>query len=586
MTFQSNRTIHVNSDLPEEDQNSELDHDEVAEVEHEADSNIDREGDASLNLRETEELQETNNPYDVQLDRSRPRKFYKRIARSIRNLFYHPPTPEEMAKKSESARRRAEQSMLKKEADKLEEIFWEEFDNAGLVGAKKGFLRKKLRFAWRKSNLQAHYFKVNMKNRPKKVDVDNLADKSLMGNIEVHAGLPVGIRANKDDGVVFRVDRAGNTSGVPAHVTIQEMWDRFPASADGLSIAFGMANNSRPIFWSLADQHHLLIAGTTGGGKSNEIKNIVCTYIRRNSPHRLRFLLIDLKRTDFRVFAGIPHLMQLEGITDDKDIGIIKNKDNVLAAMDWAKSEMDRRFKLFDEDEEKPANIAEFNQHHRLSPLYRLVIIFDEYGAMTDHGDGAKVMDRIVSIAEMGRSAGVHLILSTQTPTTAVINGRIKNNIPAKLAFNCSNLHGSMAILGNGQAHDLAPEGRAILDFKKTMELQTPLMTREVIEATVAGTKEGSFEAIQAKHDVTPEEVMQFALRERKGYLTLQRGNSLYEHFSDRGISRDELQAWLTDWESKEFVVNDVLYRVEKASGRLPRRLVPVEQHEDQEKKA
>lgn len=618
-------TVHKKAELNEEDQDAALQVESAAEADHEVITEVSEEGAANLDVRDIETLQETNNPYDVEIGRGRPRKLFKRIGRAIHNLFYRPPTPEEMAKKSEKQKRQAEDKMLHREADRLEEIFWEEFDNFGLNTEKKGLFKKRLKFKHRRSNLQAHYFKVDMLHRPKKVNVSHVIHDDLLKNLEIACGLPVSIRANMKDGSVFRVDRAGNSSGVPAHVAIQEMWDRFPGHADGLSIGFGMANNTRPIFYSLADMHHLLIAGTTGGGKSNQIKAILCTYVRRNAPNRLKILLIDLKRMDFRPFAGIPHLVTLkllreiveeadeEGhkekwwtvkwitdpdyktepeedqdlidVTDPKDVGIIKDKNRVLQGLDWAKHEMERRFRLFDEDEGKPANIAEYNQHHRDHPLYRLVIVFDEYGAMSDHADGAKTMDRIVSIAELGRAAGIHLIISTQTPTSAVINGRIKNNIPAKLAFNCSNMQGSMAILGNAAAHDLNWEGRAILDFKKTVEMQTPLINKEVIESTVNGARGGSFITIQAKHDVTPEEVMQFALTEKKGYLTLRREFSLYEHFKDRGISREELEGWLKDWEGKEFIVNDVLYEVKPQAARYPRRMVPVEREEKPEEK-
>ena len=109
---------------------------------------------------------------------------------------------------------------------------------------------------------------------------------------------------------------------------------------------------------------------------------------------------------DFRVFSGLPHLITLQTeqdgetiyITDENDIGIVKDKNMVLPALNWAKSQMDARFKMLAEDENQPANIAEYNQFHRANPLFRIVIIFDEYGAITDHEDGATIMIRIIII--------------------------------------------------------------------------------------------------------------------------------------------------------------------------------------------
>ena len=142
-------------------------------------------------------------------------------------------------------------------------------------GPEEGLVPKTAEIQVEKINLQSHYFKINMTRRPQKVTVELVTDKRLLENLEVHCGLPVGVRANKDDGVVYRVDRSVIQVGVPNHVTIQEIWDRIPATADGLTIGFGMASNSRPIYYILADMHHLLIAGTTGGGKSNQIKSIL-----------------------------------------------------------------------------------------------------------------------------------------------------------------------------------------------------------------------------------------------------------------------------------------------------------------------
>ena len=110
-------------------------------------------------------------------------------------------------------------------------------------------------------------------------------------------------------------------------------------------------------------------------------------------------------------------------------------------------------------------------------------------------------------------------------------------------------------------AHDLNREGRSVLDFRKTIEIQTPLMTREIIDATVNGARTGTYETIQAKHDVTPREVIEYALKEKNGYLTLKDEDGLWNHFADRGLTRGELQAWLREWENKEFVVMDVLYQ-------------------------
>lgn len=242
-------------------------------------------------------------------------------------------------------------------------------------------------------------------------------------------------------------------------------------------------------------------------------------------------------------------------------------------------------FWVLDEcDDDLVSNISQYNQKYRNKRLPRIVLIFDEFGAMRDQnkvGDESKVGDAVESVlanlVEMGRSAGIHCILATQTATTKVICGRIKNNAGAKLAFNCSNIEGSKAILGNGGAVNLFTKGRAILDFNRTVEVQTPKMTDDILMETIEGAKTGQFQALQARHDVTPQEVMQYALEKHSGKLALQGDNGIYTFFRSRGISRDELAEWFESWEGNEYVVNDVLYKVSPNSGSQPRRLVAVE---------
>lgn len=510
----------------------------------------------------------------------------RRVIKTIRARWFAPPTKEQLTIKSLKRQRRSEKKMLTNEATAILKLFRNEFLNHGLYFQRKDGKKRNVRFLKTTSSIEAHYIRVDTHRRPEGVHISHLVDDDLLKDLSVDVGRPVSVRYGEDiKGVVYRVDRGGARAGVPEHVMYTEVLDRFPASADGLQIGFGLAQNGKLVSWSLASMPHLVIAGTSGFGKSNFIKSLTGTFLRRNSPDRLRLMLIDVKRTDLKIFAGVPHLIELEGITDQRSKGIVKDKEKVLPALRWLQDEMERRFKLLDEcDDDLVSNISQYNQKYRNKRLPRIVLIFDEFGAMRDQnkvGDESKVGDAVESVlanlVEMGRSAGIHCILATQTATTKVICGRIKNNAGAKLAFNCSNIEGSKAILGNGGAVNLFTKGRAILDFNRTVEVQTPKMTDDILMETIEGAKTGQFQALQARHDVTPQEVMQYALEKHSGKLALQGDNGIYTFFRSRGISRDELAEWFESWEGNEYVVNDVLYKVSPNSGSQPRRLVAVE---------
>lgn len=513
---------------------------------------------------------ENQNPHRQSIHRGGRKKFIIRLMAKIRYMIYHKPTRDEIALKQETDRRRAEAAMLKREAKIYHSRIQGCFEAAGLIQQLKNGGKKRVRFEWWSANLDCHYCKVNLAKRPFGVGVDGLVNEGLLRDMTMSCEHRVSVEWNEHIGVIYRIDRGASRSGVPAHVQIADVWSRFPDSADGLTICFGMSTNSRPIYFSLANMPHMLIGGTTGSGKSTGMNSIICTLIRRNNPSRLKLLLIDLKKVEFDSYLGVPHLLTLSKIAEQ---GIVKDRDRVVPALRWLLGVVEDRYRLLEASGDR--KIERYNQHHRKKPLNRIVLIVDEWASIKLEPKLGEEAERVLTqIAEVGRAVGVHLIVATQTPNSQVLSTRIRNVLPAKLAYSCSNMQGSMAILGNGAAHNLYPPGRAILDFIREHEVQMPNINDAEIDRTVTGVLSGSIEESQSTHDVSLTEILEWSLLEENGRLAVER---IFAKFRERGIRREEIADWMDEIESTEVMVNDLTYTVEPHVGALPRRLVAVD---------
>lgn len=511
-------------------------------------------------------------------------RFVRRVIKTIRARWFSPRTHEQRVARSLAAQRKAEKKILEQEKKDILILFENEFYNHGLYHRKKNGAIKRLRVRSVNSSIEAHYIRIDTRHRPEGVYNDHLKDEALIRDLCIDLQRPVSVRIGEDiGGTVFRVDRGGNRAGVPEHCMFLDALQRLPQSADGLAIILGLAQNSRLVWASLAGMPHLIIGGKSGRGKSNIIKAIIGTLIMRNTPDSISIMLIDVKRTDLKVFGGLPHLMHIPDITDEVDRGIVKDREKVLPALRHVQAEMNRRFKLIDgENDRSITNISDYNQRHRRNRLKRVVVIFDEIGALRDEkGIGDEIEGVMTNLVEMGRSAGIHLVMATQTLTSRVIPTAIKNNC-AKLAFFCPNIHASIAVLGDGAATNIVDKpGRAIADIMAPVEIQTPLMTPDIIKEIVEAGMAGADVNLKARHDVTIQEILMWALANRAGRLTLQGDDGVYTFFRKRGISRDEISDWLNKIEGQEVLVNDVLYRVEAGTGKDPRRLVAVDRKEN-----
>ncbi len=233
-------------------------------------------------------------------------------------------------------------------------------------------------------------------------------------------------------------------------------------SKSKLSVALGKDTASRPMVVDLARMPHVLIAGTTGSGKSSLMNAFINSLLFRNSPDELKLILIDPKRVEFSSYNNIPHLLA----------PVITESEKILSSLKWAMAEMDRRYKLFQSVGVR--NIQGYNEMSGFQALPNIVIFIDELADLMMFAP-VEVEDAITRLAQLARATGIHLVLATQRPSVDVITGLMKANIPCRIAFNVSSMIDSRVILDGPGAEKLLGRGDMLFmppDASKPMRIQ------------------------------------------------------------------------------------------------------------------
>jgi len=213
-----------------------------------------------------------------------------------------------------------------------------------------------------------------------------------------------------------------------------------------LAVSLGLDVSGNPLVADIAKMPHVLVAGTTGSGKSVLINAFISSILFRASPQEVRLILIDPKRVEFTAYNGIPHLLT----------PVIVEPDKILSALKWAMGEMDKRYKIF--SERGVRNIDSYNELSGFQALPYIVVVVDELADLMMFAP-VEVEDAIARIAQMARATGIHLVIATQRPSVNVITGLIKANIPTRIAFNVSSMIDSRVILDSPGAEKLLGRG-------------------------------------------------------------------------------------------------------------------------------
>lgn len=213
-----------------------------------------------------------------------------------------------------------------------------------------------------------------------------------------------------------------------------------------LAVSLGLDVSGNPLIADISKMPHVLVAGTTGSGKSVLINSFIASLLFRATPDEIKLILVDPKRVELTGYNGIPHLMT----------PVIVEVDQILASLKWAMGEMDRRYKTFAEHGVR--NIDSYNELAGFQTLPYIVIFIDELADLMAYAP-VEVEDAIARLAQMARATGIHLVVSTQRPSVDVITGLIKANIPCRIAFNVSSMIDSRVIIDTPGAEKLLGRG-------------------------------------------------------------------------------------------------------------------------------
>ena len=316
-------------------------------------------------------------------------------------------------------------------------------------------------------------FELTLETGTKVSRVTNLQDDIMLAMAAISIRIEAPIPGKSAIGIEIPND-------VPTAVQLRGLVEtkEFKASSP-LTVALGRDIPGRPIYCDLAKMPHLMIAGSTGSGKSVCINSILTSILVHSSPEEVRMILVDPKVVELSVYNGVPHLI-MPVITDPK---------KAAGALNWAVTEMQRRYKLFEEGQVR--DIKGFNEKYKNDPevehLPLILIVIDELAELMMVA--AKEVETYISrLAALARAAGIHLLIATQRPSVDVITGVIKANIGSRIAFAVTSGVDSRTILDSYGAEKLLGKGDMLyapMSAPQPVRGQGAFLKDEEVEAVV-----------------------------------------------------------------------------------------------------
>jgi S-DNA-T family DNA segregation ATPase FtsK/SpoIIIE len=285
----------------------------------------------------------------------------------------------------------------------------------------------------------------------------------------------------------------------PNIVTLGDIFDDLPATASPLSVWLGKDISGSSVWTDLARMPHILIAGTTGSGKSGCINTILTSILLRATPDDVRMILIDPKRIELGFYESIPHLLT----------PVVSNPKQASVALINVVAEMERRYEKL--SIVRARSLPEANRALKArgeQPLPYLLVVIDELADLMMTSP-QEVEDAIIRLAQKSRAVGIHLVLATQRPSVDVITGMIKANVPSRIAFAVSSQTDSRVILDANGAESLLGQGDMLfkpLGTSRLQRVQGAFVTEEevtlVVEQCRAQREQELDESLLEAHDV------------------------------------------------------------------------------------
>lgn len=325
----------------------------------------------------------------------------------------------------------------------------------------------------------------------------------------------------------------------PEFVTLKQMLesDVMKNNKSKLAVSLGLGVSGKPIVVDIARMPHVLIAGSTGSGKTVCLNSFVASILFRASPEEVKLILVDPKRVELVQYNNVPHLLT----------PVITEPEKVLSALKWATAEMERRYKLFAETGVR--NIDSYNENSGFAAMPYIVIIIDELADIMLFAP-VEIEDTICRIAQMARATGIHLVISTQRPSVDVLTGLIKANIPCRISFAVSSMvdsrvildqPGAEKLLGRGDmlyvppdqamatriqgAYVSEPEIKRLIDFLKGQS--APAYTEEVTAMPTTFLRGGAKRSVEGKDELFEEALRTVCQYDRASASLLQRRLSI-----------------------------------------------------------
>ena len=312
-----------------------------------------------------------------------------------------------------------------------------------------------------------------------------------------------------------------------------------------IGFVLGRDVNGEPIFADIDKMPHLLIAGTTGSGKSIAIHSLLISLLYKNSPQTLRLLLIDPKRVELSVYNNLPHLVS----------PVIINPKKAMAVFRWAIQEMDRRYEMLLKAGSR--DVQSYNKKKPEELLPFILIVVDELADLM-FSYGREIEGSIIRLAQMARATGIHLILSTQRPSVEVVTGLIKANITTRIALQLPSQVDSRTILDTAGAEKLLGGGDMLYvssESSKPKRIQGAYITEEEVKKVT--------DFIRENND---------SFWEKEGMPVLENGDS-----SNGAISEEALEKYSGDEEDELFdEAIRVVSEAKKASSSLLQRRLKI----------
>ena len=264
----------------------------------------------------------------------------------------------------------------------------------------------------------------------------------------------------------------------PKIVTLGDIYDDLPSSASPLAVWLGKDISGNAVWADLARMPHILIAGTTGSGKSGCINTLLTSILLRSTPDEVRMILIDPKRIELSYYESIPHLLT----------PVVSSPKEASAVLTNVVAEMERRYERL--SLVRARNLPEANRALRARgehPLPYLLVVIDELADLMMISPQA-VEDAVIRLAQKSRAVGIHLVLATQRPSVDVITGMIKANVPSRIAFAVSSQTDSRVILDTAGAESLLGQGDMLfkpLGTSRLQRVQGAYVTEEEVSLVV-----------------------------------------------------------------------------------------------------